>query len=185
MCVQGGNSEDLPELDGINQWPLSNTTNQRKEIVLEIDELENLSGILTNRYKLINGTIFQGIYDQNSGDSGRQPENPPYNTTAILNSVVNRKSLNEILEIRKRLDLSGCNGRNFTQLHCDGFCLFDLFEDPCETTNIAREEFVVFEELKGRLGEFWKMVVPHTIGEPEEKADPKLYNNTWVTWRDN
>lgn len=81
--------------------------------------------------------------------------------------------------------MSGCNGKNFTVLHCGGFCLFDLLEDPCETKDISGEKSEVFEEMKGKLLEFWEQVVPHKIGAPEEKADPKNYNNTWVTWRDN
>lgn len=57
----GGNSSNLGEIDGINQWEVltANKTNLRTEITLEIDELENLSGIIAHngRYKLINGKL--------------------------------------------------------------------------------------------------------------------------------
>lgn len=90
----------------------------------------------------------------------------------------------KIYETRLRLDLTGCNGKNFTRLHCNEFCLFDLLEDPCETENIRSEQAEVFEALRGKLAEFWGAVVPHEIGEPQELADPKRYNNTWVPWLD-
>lgn len=89
-----------------------------------------------------------------------------------------------ILELRRRLDLSGCNGRNATRLECRGFCLFDVFEDPCETENVLEEKLEVFEELKGKLESYWKDVVPQGALESDVRADPKLYNNTWVPWLD-
>lgn len=92
---------------------------------------------------------------------------------------------NKIFEIRKQLDLNGCNGKNFTHLHCTSFCMFDLFDDPCETKDISLEQPEIFEKMRRKLGQFWKEVIPHVISEPQENANPKYYNNTWVTWMDN
>lgn len=102
-----------------------------------------------------------------------------------MNLAINN-TLNEIkiFETRKILDLSGCNNKNATQLHCDNFCLFDLFEDPCETEDISAKQPEILEKLKENLGKFWREIVPHKISEPDERADPKRYNNTWVTWLD-
>lgn len=54
----GGNLEDLEDnLDGVDQWPTisSATETTRKAVLLNIDEVEMLSGALMGRYKLING----------------------------------------------------------------------------------------------------------------------------------
>lgn len=54
----GGNLEDLEEnLDGVDQWAtiVSEENTKRKNILLNIDEKEDLSGALMGRYKLING----------------------------------------------------------------------------------------------------------------------------------
>lgn len=192
VLLKGGDPLNLPQIDGINQWQTltnRNVTTTRNEIVLEIDELEQISAFLTRRYKLINGTIFGGIYDANSGATGRENYNPPYNISGVLQSDTNvalngQITEDSIYQIRKRLDLNGCNGRNFTQINCDAFCLFDLLRDPCETTDISGEEPEVLREMKDKLGQFWGQVVSHKVGEPEENANPRYYNDTWVTWMD-
>lgn len=56
---------DLGDIDGINQWDVisKNESTQRKEILLNINEVENHSGILgyNGRYKLINGRYEEHI----------------------------------------------------------------------------------------------------------------------------
>lgn len=54
----GGNLEDLEEnLDGVDQWAtiVSEKKTRRKNVLLNIDEKQALSGALMGRYKLING----------------------------------------------------------------------------------------------------------------------------------
>lgn len=42
----------------------------------------------------------------------------------------------------------------------------------------------VFQDLKTKLGEYYKEIVPQTNRPIDPKSDPKRFNNTWWTWLD-
>jgi len=55
----GGNTSDLKQLDGTDQWPAlikRVKTGKRKSILVNIEENENSEAALIGRYKLIRGT---------------------------------------------------------------------------------------------------------------------------------
>lgn len=91
--------------------------------------------------------------------------------------------------IRHQLDLvNACNetkkvaSNNFI---CRGLCLFDLFNDPCETTDIASQEPLIVESLKSRINEYWPQVVPQKVKFVDPTSDPKFCNGTWWLWKEN
>ncbi|XP_018562425.1 arylsulfatase B-like [Anoplophora glabripennis] len=195
----GGDVRDLGNIDGINQWDVisKNLTTTRTEILLNIDEFENQSGILgyEGRYKLVNGTYRNGLYDQYYGETGRGPENPPYNIQLIINSLANQAIQTigdqsplfpqDIFNMRRLLDMSWCRDRNFTpNFVCRGFCLFDIYSDPCETTNIVNNPIYsdVFQNLQARLSEFYRQLVPQTNQPIDPRSNPRRANNTWWNW---
>lgn len=53
----GGNSNDLNQLDGIDQWSTIKTqeTSKRKSVVINIEDVD-YSAALMGRYKLVQGT---------------------------------------------------------------------------------------------------------------------------------
>lgn len=57
----GGNTKDLGNIDGINQWNIisKNEKTKKEEILLNIDEVEETSGIIgfKGKYKLLNGNV--------------------------------------------------------------------------------------------------------------------------------
>ncbi|XP_071452604.1 arylsulfatase B-like [Hetaerina americana] len=64
-------------------------------------------------------------------------------------------------------------------------CLFNLRDDPCETTNLAASRPMVILSLEESLSRYRKSAVPP--GNPEKddpNADPAFWNNTWVNWAD-
>ncbi|KAJ8933775.1 hypothetical protein NQ314_013811 [Rhamnusium bicolor] len=197
--IYGGDVRNLGNIDGVNQWPSisQNLTTKRTEILLNIDEALNASAILgyEGRYKLVSGTYQDGIYDQYYGDDGRGPENPPYNIQLVLNSLVNRaiQTLPEqaplfpqdVATTRRQLDLSWCRASNFTpNFVCRGFCLFDIYRDPCETTNIIgnSENGNIVQHLQARLSDFFTQLVPQGNSPIDPNSDPRRFNNTWWTW---
>lgn len=58
--IAGGNTSDLGNIDGINQWPyLTDITTKppRKEILINIDEVKGEHAIIDGNWKVIKGTI--------------------------------------------------------------------------------------------------------------------------------
>lgn len=60
----GGNVADLGKIDGINQWdPLwLYLPSNRREILINIDEVENNFAIISGKFKLIQGVFDIEIY---------------------------------------------------------------------------------------------------------------------------
>ena len=63
-------------------------------------------------------------------------------------------------------------------------CLFNIRDDPCETTNLATSRPLVLHSLEESLERFKKsMVQPLNIpGDP--MANPIHWNGIWVNWKD-
>ncbi|XP_023312068.1 arylsulfatase B-like [Anoplophora glabripennis] len=195
----GGNVSELGDIDGINQWDVisKNLTTTRTEILLNIDEFENQSAILgyEGQYKLVNGTYQDGLYDQYYGDSGRGSENPSYDTQQIINSLANQAiqtisnqsplTSDVILNMRSLLDVSWCRDANSTpNFVCSGFCLFDIYSDPCETTNVVNDTKYenILQNLQAKLSEFYEQLVPQTNKAVDPNSDPSKSNDTWWNW---
>ena len=133
--IIGGNPADLGSLDGYNVWEtLSNgAPSPRTEVLLNIDPISNVSALRVGRFKVIQGTMYDGKWDGWYGPSGRE------NST--------------ITELFKR-KFSKQPGQN-SELLCDQApamlekknvtpcfpakspCLFDVTLDPCELNNLA------------------------------------------------
>ncbi|KAF2898702.1 hypothetical protein ILUMI_07477 [Ignelater luminosus] len=190
----GGDVASLGKIDGINQWLTitKSEKSQRSEALINIDEARNVSALLTDggRYKLINGsTVFSEVDGDFYGETGRDDSNPEYNTDDILHSSVNillRGNLTQekILNLRKQMELKSCRKSTIDHDSCryNSVCLFDLFEDPCETTNIANKFPEVTERMKSKLEKYWSEVKVQRKGFLDPNANPVYYNNTWYPW---
>lgn len=171
----------------------------RQFILLNYDEKSLHSAIMTSdgRFKLTRGSYENGIYDKHQGDSGRNPEDPPYNISAILSSDVNTAFLKlsqttsplterDIIHIRSELDIEQFAEITNDTLTCKlqhGYCLFDLFNDPYEMKDIQNEHPEIFIKLKEALDNYAYEVVPQTNqAEDLPACDPKNCNDTWFSW---
>lgn len=67
-------------------------------------------------------------------------------------------------------------------LNCDNYCLFDLENDPTETTDVKENNTDVLTFLKGELERYRTMLVPQKNKQPDARADPKYCNGAWFTW---
>ncbi|CAG9815087.1 unnamed protein product [Phaedon cochleariae] len=195
----GGNVAKLGKIDGINQWNVisKNETTKRTELLINIDEVNGYSGILgyEGRYKLLNGSFRNGLYNDYYGDSGRGPENPPYDIQSVLDSPTNtaiRKlakntplDRTRVQSMRSALDRGWCAPRAATPLYtCDDYCLFDIRADPCETENLIGDDTKrdVIDTLKGKLRGYYEQLVPETNKKVDPDSDPARFNNTWYPW---
>ncbi|KAG5885842.1 hypothetical protein JTB14_032037 [Gonioctena quinquepunctata] len=194
----GGEMEKLGKIDGINQWNTisRNKTTNRNEILINIDEVNGYSGMLGygGQYKLLNGSWKNGIYNGYYGDDGRGPKNPNYDIQQVLDSPTNvaiRKlekepiKQEEIQKLHSQVDMSRYRKEgNFTAFDCNEYCLFDIFEDPCETKNLIGDEDKqeIVESLKEKLFSYYEQLVPETNKAVDPNSNPAKFNNTWHTW---
>ncbi|CAG9855683.1 unnamed protein product [Phyllotreta striolata] len=195
----GGNVEDLGNIDGIDQWDAisKNEPTNRSTILISIDDLNGYSGILgyDGRYKLLNGSFKDGIYSDYFSESYRGPENPPYDISSVMKSNVNVaiQKLREnnplapatIKDLRKQVTLNSCRPANNTEVFtCNDMCLFDVYSDPCETTNIINDPSKerIVQNLKRKLNRYLSKIVPAANKKVDMLSDPKNFNNTWTPW---
>nr|ATE50178.1 arylsulfatase 3 [Psylliodes chrysocephala] len=195
----GGNVKDLENIDGIDQWNVisKNENTARSHILLNIDDFSGYSGILgfEGRYKLLNGSFKDGLYNKYYGESGRNSENPTYNISSILTSPTNiaiqklkgMKQLDsqKILQLRKEVTLDSCRSANNTDIFlCNDLCLFDIYSDPCETTNLIKDadKQKIVNNLKEKLDNYLTKIVPAANKLVDVRSDPNKFNNTWTPW---
>ncbi|EFA05395.2 arylsulfatase B [Tribolium castaneum] len=186
-AAAGGNLEYLGKIDGVNQWEVlsQQKPGKRDEILVNFNEIDNVSAIIMGQYKLVQGRLAFPEYGDYHGDSGRNPEDPPYNFTAVLSKNINQQNRNKIESLRNQTDLSWCRGeKNQPLIDCTEGCLFNLESDPCETTNIIQEEKIIAGKLLGRLFEFSQILVPQQVAIFDPESNPEFYNGTWCTWLD-
>ncbi|XP_066153616.1 arylsulfatase B-like [Euwallacea fornicatus] len=199
LKLAGGRPKWFQSSDGINQWGSisRNLPSLRTEILLNIDEEEGFSGLISEfgRYKYLNGSYLNGIYDGSYGDSGRSPSTPPYEPNLVLESDVNKaiQSLpstspltrEKINTLRNALDINLCNGKNRTEdLPCLGECLFDLWNDPCETENLINQKPLILTKMRLRLNTFIKQLIPSKKVKVDLNSNPINCNTTWIPWLD-
>nr|XP_022912042.1 arylsulfatase B-like isoform X1 [Onthophagus taurus] len=189
----GGDTKDLGEIDGKNQLLtlLFNKPTTRKEVLINIDEVLNGSGIISHggRFKLVQGVMMNGNFDDYHGVSGRLKEDGFYDVESILNSptnlVLNKKEFTlkpeDVLQIRKITSTKNCRGFSNYNITCD-LCLFDLYKDPCERINLSETNKNLVNELKGRIDFFNRQLIPQQNKGIDPRANPELFNSTWSYW---
>ncbi|KAK0076061.1 hypothetical protein PV325_005936 [Microctonus aethiopoides] len=189
----GGNVNDLGEIDGINHWPHLHQGKEipRETVLLNIDEVSKTEGAIHRRFKLVRGAYKRGYYDQYYGESGRNHEVPPYNYTLVHRSFVataisahlgdpmtQPSAMTHLREqasvlCRRKSTFSYCNETE---------CLFDIVNDPCEATNIAKQYPKVVTELDLFLEKYGNVLVKQPRVPIDWMADPRRRNNTWEPW---
>ncbi|XP_043521229.1 arylsulfatase B-like, partial [Frieseomelitta varia] len=184
----GGNLEDLGEnLDGVDQWAtiISGKETTRKNLLLNIDEL--LSGALMGKYKLINGAKLEdGDY---YGDSGTNKLYPEYNVTNVLRSFagsaisnISQVTLNTnyVIELREAATVVCQNFSRYPT--CLEKCLFDIYNDPCETTDVSLQYPNIVKELNKLIDEYHKVTMHPVGGTVDPLSYPEHFNGIWMPW---
>ncbi|XP_017882995.2 uncharacterized protein LOC108626689 [Ceratina calcarata] len=187
----GGNLNDLREdLDGVEQWSTITSEkgkDKRKSVLLNIDEVSNTSAALMKRYKLIKGAT--ALYGDYYGDSGADKSYPEYNISSILHSptgsaiasISNYKlDANKISQLRKKA-MVVC--KNFTSYpKCFDKCLFDIYTDPCETTDLSSKYPYIVDEIDSYIEQYYKVLIHQTNVSPDPASYPEHFNGTWMPW---
>lgn len=113
--------------------------------------------------------------------------NQSQNTTEAIDEII---SVEEIDEIRSNAQIT-CKGFSppaiNSNAHCNPIvspCLFDISNDPCETTNLASQLSNVVLKLNAKL-EFHSRVALPMRNEPgDPRSDPVNFDGIWTWWYD-
>ncbi|XP_015431893.1 PREDICTED: arylsulfatase B-like [Dufourea novaeangliae] len=186
----GGNLQDLEvNLDGIDQWStlVSEKPTKRTGVMLNIDEVEGTSSAIIGKYKLINGASIQ--YGGYYGDSGMSSLYPEYNVSRVLKSLagsaiskISKSTLKDkkIIKLREEARVT-CN-KSTTYPKCSGRCLFNLYRDPCETTDLSSRYPRIVDQLNQYIEEYNKVLVHQTNAPVDPASYPEHFNGTWMPW---
>lgn len=164
----------LPGHDSIDQWPLlSGTAKQPPRRRLEIGSNEDgdkgrrtgatkVGGLLVPPYKLVLGD-GPGDTINIAGWTGLQSPN----------STVPHPDFKGMVQECGRTPETGC--------------LFDVFADPTEQTNLAKEKSEIFKQMLSEIGEIGASLYSPYRGEEDTAACNKAlgdYNGFWGPWLD-
>ncbi|KYM99141.1 Arylsulfatase B, partial [Cyphomyrmex costatus] len=186
----GGNLSNLNQLDGIDQWSAikKKKTSDRKSVVINICDFDN-SAALIGRYKLVKDkSEYQKHYTYYNGSD---PSYPKYNVTnvlespaasAIANVSTNVVIASKIEELRKEATVVCKNLTNSSS--CENrVCLFDIYKDPCEVTDISSKYPEIVQRLNVLIDCYKRLGFVKEISLDRDSAGyPSNFNNTWMPW---
>lgn len=185
----GGNPSDLKQLDGIDQWSAIKRVKsaERRSILLNIMHEENEAAIV-ERYKLIRDkSDYQKHYNYYSGNNVSYPK---YNVTNVLTSPaalaiasVSARVLNapKIKELRREATIV-CEDTTNSSSCANRTCLFDIYKDPCEITDLSSKHPTVVERLNVFIDSYKSVLVKESNKPVDPAGLPYHFNNTWMPW---
>ena len=73
--------------------------------------------------------------------------------------------------------------------HCGGEgyspCLFNIKRDPCEYVDVSKKYPLIYNMMATRLEDYKKKMVKQKFTMvTDPKANPKLHDGVWVSWKD-
>lgn len=200
-------------IDGKNVWSAlsRDLPSPRKEILNHYDPIEPYMAIRSDNYKYVFGSTYSGLYDKWLSTTSKPDEENqlfatsygenvlasdaglallPYSNSKSKQNPHSRMTATEVNDIRRKAKIS-CNGlrpaANNSFFACDAVtapCLFDLENDPCETSNIAALYPHIVKLLENRLEHFKNMSeTPRNVpGDP--RSNPQNFGGVWTSWYD-
>ncbi|XP_069677746.1 arylsulfatase B-like [Periplaneta americana] len=193
----GGVASNLPEnLDGFDQWNslVNDEKSPRTEVLINIDEKDKTAAYRFGEWKLVIGFFGDhGELDGYYGESGQDVFNPPYNVSLLFNSAawksISDENDTDVSHLREMAKVSCDNKGGYERSSdCNPYetktpCLFNLHEDPCETTNLVTSYPQILSTIYRLLQDQRSTLVPqHYFDFDFEGANPLKFNNTWTPW---
>lgn len=191
-------------IDGKNIWnALSyNLPSPRTEILCHYDAKAPYKAYISGNYKYVSGSTYNGTYDKYlSAPNEISEENVAFRDNyaeSVLASdagkALSKYALTieheEINEIRKKAKVT-CNGHSppheNSSEYCDPIkspCLFDIIDDPCETTNLAAQLPQMMAEIEEKVEYYGKIAKPIRNKPHDERANPAHFGGIWTWWFD-
>lgn len=193
------------KIDGKDIWSsLSyNIPTPRSDVLCNLDKDIGYASYVRGKYKYINGSTYNGLYDKWLSSNNATEENIDFRNNygqRIMNSKVGRALLKyshgtckltarRIVAIRAEAVVT-CNGKTPPAngpSKCSPLespCLFNVIEDPCETTNIAHLQPNILRSMSLEVERLVSISKPARNKPSDPRANPGQFNGTWTWWFD-
>lgn len=200
------------KVDGKNVWSALSLDlpSPRKDVLCHYDQIVPYTSYISGTYKYVSGSPSNGKYDYWIHFDNETEENEYFKqnyASEILASDVARalskfirapvksnkyiSKHDEIIDIRRKARVT-CKGKtppstDDPSVVCDAIvapCLFDLKNDPCETTNLAAAMPSVLSQLKKEVNYYGRIAKEPRNKPGDPKSNPAFYNGTWTWWID-
>lgn len=185
--LAGGDPSDLPTIDGYDMWDVLNSrgADVRKEILHNIDPIQNFSSIRVGDFKLVMGDISNGRNDGWYGCTPPGGDMPPggdvIEPPAVDSNTVKFSSDDIPIIVNcgpKPANLStNCMPKKAP-------CLFNIPADPCEYHNIADQNPNLVQMLLQKIEDYRKTSVEPRNKPADPNANPKYFGGVWSCWMD-
>lgn len=185
----------------------------RKDVLCHYDQAVPYKSYVSGNYKYVSGSPYNGKYDYWIHFDNETEENEYFKqnyASEIIASDVGRAlakfvespgkskyeakeaiSHDEINEIRSKARIT-CKGKtpppaDKPSIICDAVvapCLFDLMNDPCETTNLAPAMPRLLSQLEREVNYYGRIAKEPRNKAGDSNSNPAFYNGTWTWWCD-
>lgn len=184
------------KFDGVNQWQsFIGDTNQtqRSHLLVNIDPMDNWSGIIQNEYKLVNKTNRDETDDWLNNANNETNLNDDTYVQLIMSSDVfkaleSHLTSSDILKAFQDSVVTCIKPFNVTndQL-CDkskNVCLFNIKEDPCEYHDLSKTHLEIVENLSNMLEAYENSMIAPLNQPRDEQSNPIHHDGIWIAWND-
>lgn len=202
------------KVDGKNVWTALSRglPSPRKDVLCHYDQAVPYKSYVSGNFKYVSGSPYNGKYDYWIRFDNETEENEYFKqnyASEILASDVGRAlakfvespvksdykhkvriTHDEVNEIRSKARIT-CKGKtppsNDPSTVCDAVvapCLFDLMNDPCETTNLAATMPGLLAQLEREVNYYGRIAKKPRNKPGDPNSNPGFYNGTWTWWYD-
>lgn len=192
LTAVGGDPSNLA-IDGVDMWRALNedTISPRKMVLHNIDDIYGIAGITYGDWKFIQGSTYNGQWDDWYGPSGRDWAYDPY---AVMESAAGRAAASVGLSLTagniEKLQQGAaikCSTRNENLPLCkplEAPCLFNVREDPCEKNNLIEKYPSIVSDLKEKLSLLnASAILPGNLPW-DKRGNPDYWDHTWTNFGD-
>lgn len=184
----------VQNVEGYDQWNYlahNQGMSQRFEVVTAMDNVQGYSGLIQERWKLVNGSL-NSLYDFHLGAIQEFPISDENYIEAIVSSPAHQSLKKQtkleptrIVELRKSSKIQ-CNEINNPYTFCEpqhAPCLFNIIDDPCERKNLASLYPDTMREMQERLYNIIRhSAKPRSVHYKDPRSNPIYHKGTWNPW---
>ncbi|GBN53577.1 hypothetical protein AVEN_201414-1 [Araneus ventricosus] len=174
----------------LNDYP-----SPRQNILHNIDPITNNSALRMGDFKLVAGNLESGIESWSGHrvlEDMRQPESMDewvYKNGSTTRDILLQLGsyLPKVPDAWREEAEVRCKGSPETSNECSPSvkpCLFNITEDPCETTNIADLYPEIVQSMLDILKDYERQAVKPQFQECDPHGDPMCHGFAYVPWMD-